>query len=213
MQAKFHVEITTQALNNLFSRQALQVIISSNLAQDNLSGQIGHPEYHFDDSCFIQGNAYIREQWQIILNALSEQTCLPAWQAFGRLTHAVQDFYAHSTYVRMWHDQQRIAYKEPIPEEIEPLEPGLIHHPGLISGRIYLPWEALSFMPGLEHVMRLLLPEDSHTNLNLDKPARGPLFQFACVAARKRTCHEYHFINQKILQNLGEESVTMFSGL
>ncbi len=213
MQAKYHIEITNQALHDLFSRQALQEIITSNLAQDNLSGQIGHPEYHFDDSCFIQGNAYLREQRQIILKSLSEQTCLPAWQAFGRLTHAVQDFYAHSTYVRMWHDQQQKAHKEPTPEEIEPLEPALIHHPGLISGRIYLPWEVLSFIPGLENLMRLLLPEDSHTNLNLDKPSRGPLFQFACVAARKRTCHEYNFINQKILQKLGGESVTLFSGL
>lgn len=213
MQARYHVEISSQALGDLFSPQALQVIIASNLAQDNLTGQIGHPEYHFDENCFLQGNAYLREQRQLILKALSEQACLPAWQAFGRLIHAAQDFYAHSTYVRLWHEQQQMAHKEPSPEQIEPLEPELIHHPGLISGRIYLPWEALSFIPGLEHLMRLLLPKDSHTNLNLDKPARGPLFFFACAAARKRTSYEYGYIYQEIQKKLGGESVILFSGL
>ena len=82
MQAKYHIKITNQALHDLFSRQAFQEIITSNLAQDNLSGQIGLPEYHFDDSCFIQGSTYLREQRQIILKSLSQQACLPAWQAF-----------------------------------------------------------------------------------------------------------------------------------
>lgn len=213
MHARYHVEITSQALGDLFSPQAIQVIIASNLAQDNLAGLIGHPEYHFDDNCFLQGNAYLTEQRQLILKALSEQVNLSAWQAFGRLIHAAQDFYAHSTYVRLWYEQQLIHHQEPNPEEIEPLEPELIHHPGLISGHIYLPWEALSFLPGLEPLMRRLLPRDSHTNLNLDRPTRGPLFFFACVAARKRTYYEYCSTYQEIREKLGDKAVILFTGL
>ncbi|HSQ27922.1 MAG TPA: hypothetical protein VLM80_12435, partial [Anaerolineales bacterium] len=159
MQTRYHVEITSQALEELFNQQALQVIIRANLAQDNLSGQIGHPEYHFDDNCFLEGNAYLREQRQHILESLHEQAAIPAWQAFGRLIHAAQDFYAHSTYVRLWFDLHPRNDSAPRPEEIQPLEPGLIHHPALISGRIYLPWEILSFIPGLEKLMCILLPQ------------------------------------------------------
>lgn len=213
MQTRYHTEITSQALGELISQQALQVIIQANLAQDNISGQIGHPEYHFDDNCFLEGNAYLREQRQHILKSLSEQAAFPAWQAFGRLIHAAQDFYAHSTYVRLWFNLPSHHDSTPMPDEIEPLEPGLIHHPALISGRIYLPWEILSFIPGLEKLMCILLPQDSHTNLNLDKPSRGQLFYFAHVAARKRTVHEYQQICHEIQSQLGMRAVSLFNGI
>ena len=53
---------------------------------------------------FSKGMPILREQRQHILKSLSEQAAIPAWQAFGRLIHAAQDFYAHSTYVRLWFD-------------------------------------------------------------------------------------------------------------
>ncbi len=70
MQAAYHIDITHQALRSCFSAPALAVIRAANLGQDSLRGQIGHPEYHFDDNNFQQGLAYIRYQRQLIHKAL-----------------------------------------------------------------------------------------------------------------------------------------------
>ncbi len=60
--------------------------------------------------------------------------------------------------------------------------------------------------------MRRLLPADSHTSLNLDKPQRGPLFAFAFAAARKRTEREFLHIQKEILQKTGESGLRYFTG-
>ncbi len=213
MKKEYHMSITIQALEPFFSDQALKTIIAANLHQDRLAGQIGHPEYHFDDSSFAEGNAYILNQRQLILKSLLENASLSAWQAFGRLLHAAQDFYAHSTYVRLWYKYQLSQHREPKPEGIEPLEHVHLHHPELISGRIYLPWEILSFIPLFAPLMRRLLPADSHANLNLDNPARGPLFEYALVAARKRSLHEYYFIIQEFQALKNPLLLPSFTGL
>lgn len=188
MHKPYHVEICRQALQEQLSSRALEVVIAANLGQDNLRGQIGHPEYHFDDSQFRRGWEYVAVQRREILSALDREDAPRAWAAFGRLTHAVQDFYAHSNYVRLWLERRR---PDPPPEEIDPLDPDLLHHPDLRSGRIYYPWEALSFIPPLEPLMKRLLPRDSHTHMNLDTPQASPLFPYAFHAALKRTRHEF----------------------
>lgn len=52
MLTQYHIEICQGALVSKFSGRALSTIIEANIAQDDLPGQIGHPEYHFDDSAF-----------------------------------------------------------------------------------------------------------------------------------------------------------------
>ncbi len=205
MHRRYHVEITAQALKDRFSRRALQVIIQASLVQDRLRGQM-HPEYHFDASHFTEGLAYMAHQRELIHAALASGNSLCAWQAFGRLTHAAQDFYAHSNYVRLWLAKAAVDGL-PEPLAIDPLDLDLLESPALISGRLYLPWELLSFVPGLEPLMCRLLPADSHTRMNLDTPGRGALFAYACVAARVRTAHEF----QRLAEELDGKALALFT--
>lgn len=213
MLTRYHRQITLEALGMELSSRALDIIIAANLGQDCLLGLIGHPEYHFDDSQFSAGKAYVDSQrWSVRQHLAQGEDSMCAWQAFGRLSHAVQDFYAHSNYVALWlrqlasHSQSQqldASY-----EQIEPLDPLILDSSELCSGRIYYPWDALGFIPILEPVMLRWLPSDSHTCMNLDRPERGPLFPYAIVAARKRTQVEFH----RIVNDLPPEHVICFTG-
>lgn len=193
MQQKYHRLITITALEDKFSPPALEAIIEGNLGQDRVSGQIGHPEFHFDDSAFIQGAAYIEKQRQIIRGAPgAPANSRAAWLAFGRLTHAAQDFYAHSNYAALWLERYP-AGQAPPPKSIQPLEPALLEDPRLRSGRIYLV-ELLTYISFLAPLLRRYIPRDAHYWLNLDRPGCGLLFPYAYAAALKRTVIEYHSI-------------------
>jgi len=74
----------------------------------------------------------------------------------------------------------------------------LIRSPSLHSGKIYLPMDALYFVPFLRTFALKLLPEDSHGKMNLDSPKQGPRFEYARAAAVKRTQHEFDLL-KKIL--------------
>jgi hypothetical protein len=194
MNSQNHILITNQALGPSFSPAALQVIVDASLNQDTWRGQIGHPEYHFDDSAFEQGMRYIDRQNALISAALggspTPDQVRGAREAFGRLVHAAQDFYSHSNYVDLWLAQNGGAQKCRL-EDIEPLEPAILQHPGLRSGRGTL-LEVLTFaLPFLKPAVMPLLGPDTHARMNLDHPGRGPLFPFAFEAARKRTIVEY----------------------
>ena len=145
MLTTFHRSITTQALSGLFSPQALEVIITANLGQDHwLRGQIGHPEYHFDQNAFLESWNYIEQNRLLILPALQANDACSAQQAFGRLTHTAQDFYAHSNYVTRW--LERFPKGQWPPEaEIDPLDAELLEGPELRSGKIYWPFEPHQF--------------------------------------------------------------------
>ena len=190
MLAPFHRLITTQALSAYFHPKALEVIISANLGQDSLRGQVGHPEYHFDQNAFAASSAYIERNRQLIHSALEARQPLPARQALGRLTHAAQDFYAHSNYVTRWLSRFPEGHWPP-PDEIDPLDDSLLQGAELRSGKIYLPLEPLAWIPGIGQMVLQLLPRDSHAWMNLDSPRRGPAFAYALAAAIKRTRREY----------------------
>ena len=164
-----------------------------NLGQDKLRGQIGHPEFHFDDSAFSAGQAYLEKQRQVILRALADPAGLPhAWAAFGRLTHAAQDFYAHSNYLALWLKN----YPEdlwPAPDAVQPMAPEILGDPHLRSGKVYA-LEILSYIRPLAPLVRKWLPRDAHVWMNLDHPGRGPLFPYALAAAQKRTLIELEAI-------------------
>ncbi|MBN1451475.1 MAG: hypothetical protein JW963_10710 [Anaerolineales bacterium] len=189
MLTQYHATITRKALSERFSSRALEAIVAANLGQDNLRGQIGHDEYHFDNNAFEKSYAFIEAQRALTVSSLQDGDVPVAWAAFGRLTHTAQDFYAHSNYVDLW--LARFTDKTPpSPLEIDPLMDELVNSPELHSGKLYYPLEALSFVPFLKRFVMPLLPRDSHAWMNLDSPERGKRFEYAIEAALKRTRHE-----------------------
>ena len=207
MLAAVHAQLLQQALSEQVSARALQAMLAANLGQDSLRYQLGHDEFHFDNNAIPQGRAYIEAQRALIQPALLREDAASAWAAFGRLTHAAQDFYAHTNYVSLW-----LSQKEPAPadSEIPPLDPGILSSPGLHSGKLYLPQELLYFIPPFRKFSLSLLPADSHAHMNLDSPAQGPLFDYAFQAAVERTRLEFEQV--RALLSPGELALFIDTG-
>jgi hypothetical protein len=205
MLHKIHAEITKRALQEHFSTTALQKIIAANLYQDRLLAQIGHDQFHFDNNAFEKSYAYIEEQRARVISALPANDVDAAWSAFGRLTHASQDFYAHSNYIDLWllHRPDRTSI---IPSEVDPLNKDMIDSRALRSGKMYYPLEAFAFVKILKPLVKRLLPSDSHAWMNLDEPGQGPSFAFAYHAAVKRTRIEF----EKTVAGLSPEMLAAF---
>ena len=66
------------------------------------------------------------------------------------------------------------------------------------AGKINLLLDGLYFIRPLRPLALALLPKTSHAHMNLDSPAQGPKFKYACAAAVKRTIHEFELL-QKLL--------------
>jgi hypothetical protein len=195
MLKQIHVEITREALSGRFSPRALAIISAANLRQDALQRQIGHNEYHFDNNAMEASHRYINEQRGFILASLLLPNSSSAWPAFGRLIHTAQDFYAHTNYVFLWLARYKDSTPPP-PLEIEPVEKSLIHSPDLHSGKLYYPLEILCFIPAFRKLAMSILPRDSHAWMNLDSPGHSPQFEYARVAAVKRTQHEFGILEK-----------------
>ena len=204
MKAQYHREITIQALSHSFGPAALQTIIAANLGQDALRYQFGHDHFHFDNNSFAAGNAYIQKLRQTVWDALERNEARLAHENFGRLTHTVQDLYAHSNYISLWRQHNPAA----APQEIDPLIPWLLQNPLLQSGKLYYPLEALSFIPFLKPFVVPLLPRDSHAWMNIDEPACQN-FEFAFAAALKRSVSEYF----AIIEKLPPQQEALFAGI
>jgi hypothetical protein len=193
VKEQYHREITLKALNNYFRPDALETVVAANLGQDALRYQIGHDHFHYDSNSFAAGDEYCEEQRQSIVAALKRSEALPARKALGRLTHTVQDLYAHSNYVALW----RELHPQAASDEIDPELATLLSHSRLHSGKLYYPLEALSFIAAFKPYILPLLPRDSHAWMNIDGPER-PDFKFALTAALKRTSLEYLRIVAKL---------------
>jgi hypothetical protein len=205
MLKPFHIEMTRLAVGEQFSSDALEKIIAANLYQDRLLGQIGHDEYHFDGNAFEKSYAYVEEQRALTVSSLRSNDALSAWSAFGRLTHAIQDFYSHSNYVDLWLSFQSDG-AVPTPSEIDPIEPDLIDTPALRSGFVYLPLEAFYHFHVLRPLLMRILPRDSHAWMNLDSPKQGSNFAYAFQAAVKRTKVEF----EKTIKDLPKDLLRLF---
>ncbi len=212
MIARYHRQITTDALGKHFHPQALEMIIQGNLHQDDLKYLLGaYPHYHFDDNAFDRTYAYLAEQNQIIFATLAANLPLPpAWEAFGKITHTLQDFYAHSNYVHLWLAQS--PDQTPDPEEIHPMLPDLLTHPRLHSGRVWLSLELLGMIPVVGRLLRPLFPKDTHIRMNLDQPKSGSRFPYAYVAARKRTEEAFKSLTEQITLQYGGQILPKFLG-
>jgi hypothetical protein len=190
MLTQYHIEIMLNALGDRFSPRAMSAIIHANVNQDRLSGQFGHDEFHFDNNAFEKAYAYIEEQRALAISSLHKNDALSAWSAFGRLTHTLQDFYAHSNYITLWLARFD-GHALPASSEVDPVDLTLIQHPDLRSGKVYLPFEILYFMRSTKEFSLRFLPKDSHAWMNLDTPEQGFKFDYAMQAAIKRTVIEF----------------------
>lgn len=209
MLPNYHRQILLDALSSRMGRKALTSVIRANLSQDLPAGQIGHPEFHFDDCQIKPSNAYIASLRENTVRAIEEENNPPAaWTSFGQLTHTAQDYYAHTTYIRIW--VEGLVDKQDMPEEQDILIPEILLHKDLISGRFYAPWEWITFLPWLGQKIGKLFPKDSHASLNNDSPSASPYFKQVYRAAVLRTVFEYN----QIIQLLSTPAmITRFTGL
>ncbi len=205
MLVPIHEEMTREALSPHFSPRALEIIIAANRKQDSLRNQIGHDEIHFDNNAIEKGHRYINEQRGYVLATMMGQGVLSAWIAFGRLLHTAQDFYSHTNYISMWLSQHEGTLPPPL--EIDPVQRDILRSPSLHSGKIYLPMDALYFVPFLREFSLKLLPKDSHGKMNLDSPLQGPNFAYARAAAVKRTQHEFGILQKLLTPDMLERFV------
>jgi hypothetical protein len=202
---KYHQQITREALEDKFSSDALETIINANLKQDGIRYQVAHSYFHFDNNAFYKSYAYIKKQRTLVFSNLEKSRPIDARENFGRLLHAVQDLYAHSNYVDLLlenFDPDGL----PEPGSIEPCDQQILASPNLSSGRLYYPFEAISFIPKLRRLVLPFLPRDSHAWMNLDSPASGNRFPYAFSAAVKRTQLEF----EEIHSELSTEKATLF---
>ena len=205
MLTQYHIEIMLHALGTRFSSRAMSAIINANIYQDRISGQFGHDEFHFDNNAFEKSYAYIEEQRALTISALQKKDAQAAWSAFGRLTHTLQDFYAHTNYITIWLDRFA-GQTPPASSEVDPVNLTLIQHPNLHSGKTYYPFEFLYFMPSTKKFSLSILPRDSHAWMNLDSPEQGFKFDYAMQAAIKRTVIEY----EKMTLDFSDELCRLF---
>lgn len=198
MNAQHHIKLINNALKQYFSPVALKVIIKSNLRQDSVFGQIGHNEYHFDNNAIDEGNRFIKSQRVKIYTYLIINKPKKAWQAFGRLLHAAQDFYAHTNYVNLWQNKQN--NKLLLKENLNYLDNEILDHPFLYSHTPYFPLDyIISAIPSTGKYLTKYLPKNSHAKMNLDSPASGEDFEWAFLAALGRTEYEYSVIRNFLI--------------
>ena len=204
MEAVYHCQVLERALAQRVSARALRAIQAANLGQDSWIGLL-HPVYHFDDSRFAEGLAYVESCRAEAAAAVDPPR---AWAAFGWLSHAVADFYSHSNYVALWLEALGGAAPPPV-TAIDGLDPALLKHPRLISGRIYFA-DVLYLVPRLRPWIRTWAPADSHAVMNLDSPDMGPLFPYSIEAAIQRTVAEFDRTLAAIGEARGEAAMAAF---
>jgi hypothetical protein len=191
------------AIGDKFSLRALDTIMAANFGVDSLPNILLHGEYHFDNNAFEEARAFIEGQRSLIRPALERGDAKAAWEAFGRLTHTAQDFYSHSNYVDLWLAIQPHGLV-PDPKEIDPLDDSLVDSPSLRSAKIYWPVELLTLVPGIKRLVIPRMPPDSHSHMNLDSEARGPMFEYAFHAAVKRTRAEFETAMKRLTRDQGK---------
>jgi len=208
MHENYHISMTRKVLAGHFSEPALYAIVTANIGQDSILNLL-KGRFHFDANDYAGAKAYVEEQEREILKQLDQGNAQNAWAAFGRLTHAWQDFYAHTNYVALWrerHPENGPASDHSVPAK----DQDILSSDRLIAAKVYYPLEALTYFKALRPALRRLLPADSHANMNLDSPASGELFDFAISAAEDRTEITFREVKDQILSEIGPEALQLF---
>jgi hypothetical protein len=100
-----HEELTLRALSDVFSPDALEIIVDSNRSMDGpISGL--DPLNHFDNGQIEASVVRMRERYQRIRETADP---VEALELFGKIIHAAQDFISHSNYVEIMVEIQRGA--------------------------------------------------------------------------------------------------------
>jgi hypothetical protein len=104
MKLNYHRNMVRKTLKKCgFGQKCIDCAVEGNEDQDGLGGQ-DNTEYHFDGCDFQGGAEYISSQWaeiqRLIAQGCQDNLC-DIMKAWGRLSHAVQDFYAHSNWVEL----------------------------------------------------------------------------------------------------------------
>jgi hypothetical protein len=219
MDSQYHVQLLTETLRSYFSSQGLEQIIAANLGQDSLRYQLGaYPHYHFDNNQIARSLAYVEEEHALI-GKLASDTDTPSKDghaqrqraAFGRLTHTVHDFYAHSNYVDLWLAAHG-GLANTSADDIDGLDPTLLNHPQLYTSSFLIWFDTLYYLPGMRPILRgIYLRPHSHEAMNLDNPGQGPKFAYAMVAAKQRTLYEYQHAVETLQAIGGEDALNAFA--
>jgi hypothetical protein len=217
MESQYHVQLLTEAVGSYFSPQALAEVIAANLGQDALRYQLGaYPHFHFDNSEITRSLAYVDEEHarigapQVASHSDPAMVARAQRAAFGRLTHTVHDFYAHSNYVDLWLAKHG-GLTATRANEIDGLDPALLKHEELASGSFWLWFDSLYYLPKMRRLLRkLYLRPGSHEAMNLDSPAQGPKFAYAMVAAHQRTRFEFARAEASVRVAGGDEALARF---
>lgn len=212
---RYHIQATRAAVDAYFAPAALRQVLRANVMQDSLAGLFGADAHrHFCDLRVARGWAYVEEEHARIASLAARPGTEQAMrQAFGRLLHTVQDFYAHSNYVELWLRKHGGMLANDS-AHVDDADDVLMHHPQLRTGD-WVFWRDIDFyVPGLGQVIRRFwVPANSHEAINLDSPARGPSFRFALAMARQRTRREYRRTIEKIHKVGGDTMIARFHGV
>lgn len=212
MLRRYHQAITQQALEFYFDIPALNEVIAANLAQDVVTNQLGAtPYFHFDNNMIAEGNEYVEAQHVLIIQLASEhRSSRVQRRAFGRLCHAVQDFYSHTNYVSLWLNAYG-GISSQSPGQIDAVDMNILQHQQLSSG-YFVPWrDPFYLIPGIGPLLKkIYLPADSHEAMHLDSPQRNPYFDYAFQAAIQRTRFEYERLATALVRRAGSEALQRF---
>ncbi len=212
MLLEYHAIITRDAIGKFFGETALREIIAANFKQDSLANLIGKPYLHFDNDKIAESLAYIDRQITRLTDARGDDAVIQnvQWDAFGRLCHTAQDFYAHSNYVDLWLAENG-GLENTSPAEIDGLDEKLLSHPNLRTGSFYLLRDIVYYIPGVRTIARKIhIPIFSHEAMHLDDPTRGAKFAYAMTAAIQRTRFEYRRAVDALSARGGTAAVNRF---
>jgi hypothetical protein len=217
MDSQYHVQLLTETLESYFSPHALAQVIAANLGQDALRYQLGgYPHFHFDNNEITRGLTYVDEEHAVIGKWSKAEKSAPSEMAsaqraaFGRLTHAVHDFYAHSNYVDLWLAAHG-GLAGSTADQIDGLDDVLLNHPQLVTGSFLIWFDTLYYIPGIRPYLRkLYLRPGSHEAMHLDDPAQGPKFAYAMAAAQQRTLYEFERAVKTLHRHGGADALEHF---
>ncbi len=214
MELQYHEIITRDALGEFFAEAALREIIAANFRQDSPANLIGKPYLHFDNDKIAESLAYIDGQLARLVGAAGDDAEIRRvqWDAFGRLCHTAQDFYAHSNYVDLWLAENG-GTENVAPAEIDGVDEKFLAHPALRTGSFHLLRDIVYYIPGIRTLARRIhIPQFSHEMMHLDDPTRGEKFAFAMAAAVQRTRFEYRRTVDALSARGGSAAVARFLG-
>lgn len=212
MLARYHDAITRAAIGLHFSAEAYDTLIRANWSQDAVPGLFDEVRHYTGDTR-EKAPAYIDEEFARIAElAPQPDRVTELRQAFGRITHTTQDFYAHTNYVDLWLAASG-GLDNTTPDQIDGLDDSLRHSPDLILCT-FVNWrDWLYYVPLIGDLFRrIYLDPQSHEAMHLDMPSRGPKYHYAAEAARQRTVVEYNRACDLIREHGGHDALTRFHG-